>query len=266
MHLFPRMLTAAALAASVSTVPAMAETLDFRMNVRVMGFTAMITSLKADYRGGYAAKGAIEPQGMARRMGAYYQYFSTRGKKSGMLLKPSTFTMRVRPGNSPAWQQTVLRWPAGKVPELVKSPGFSRKVFANQRKYTRAGAEDPLTMLLNASNRSGGICAGRFRAFDGFKVYDISLQLIRKTRYSGSHYKGPALLCAVTSRQLAGEPQRNNGRQATYRAWLVPVKSKSIGWLLVPVKVTGRFEGFNFTATVSRFRLGGKGLKDLAAR
>lgn len=259
-----RIVAAVAVALTLAPAAAKAEKLSLVAKARVFGATVMTVKLNANYAGkAYTASAAIIPSDMLARMGGYFQNFSTRGVRQGGILKPRSFSMRIRPGNRNVTYKTALVWKS--LPRAVSVPSYMKSDAPVIRRFLTRATFDPLSMFINTGNL-GGVCKGRFRAYDGFKVYDLSLKLLGRTTYSGSQYRGPVVKCRATLHQYAGSPSSANGKSAHYTAWIVPVKTKTAGLLLVPVKVTGRLSGFNFTAHLHRFSYGGRSLRQLAGR
>lgn len=258
----PRIIAAMALALTLAPAAAQAEKLSLVAKARVFGATVMTVKLDANYAGkAYTASAAIIPSDMLARMGGYFQNFSIRGARRGVILKPLSFSMRIRPGNRNVTHKTALIWKS--LPRAVSAPPFMKPHDAAIRRVLTRATFDPLSMFINTGNL-GGVCKGRFRAYDGFKVYDLALKPLGRATYAGAQYRGPVVKCRATLHQYAGSPSSANGKSAHYTAWIVPVKTKTAGLLLVPVKVTGQLSGFNFTAYLHHFSYGGRSLRQLA--
>lgn len=143
-------------------------------------------------------------------------------------------------------QEVSLTYEPGNAPRLYAEPAYTRRGYEvppDQQKNTF----DPLSAVMfltsGVSVSADNPCAVTAPVFDGRRRYNIELAKIKNTTIGMDNglYKGPAVVCSVKYRQLAGfKPNiiKQNEKFPPVEAWVAVFPSAVTGHhYVVPLKV-----------------------------
>ena len=191
----------------------------------------------------YTTSGSGEASGVASFLASGKGSLSTRGIVKDGALWPTEFISDVTQDGERVVQRMLLEH--GIVTELTAEAPPSSPDRVPLTAEHRRGVVDPLTAwLIPAAGQDDGLeraaCERTLPIFDGQKRYDIELAFKRTDKAKiDKGYAGPALVCAMTLRPLAGHRPASPmlkflvGREI--ELWLAPIAGTR---LLAPIRVS----------------------------
>ena len=143
-------------------------------------------------------------------------------------------------------QEVSLTYEPGSAPRLYAEPAYKTRGYdvpADQQKNTFDPLSAVMFMTSGVAVSADNPCAVTAPVFDGRRRYNIELGKIKNTTISMDNglYKGPAVVCSVKYRQLAGfKPNiiKQNEKFPPVQAWVAVFPSAVSGHhYVVPLKV-----------------------------
>ena len=212
-HSRPAAWQMAALAVAIAGLGAQAARADSRLDAHYTISVAGIAIGKSDVNvvvGGaeYTSSANGRASGMLRVVVSGEGSVSTRGTVVDGRLVPASFSSNTtRDDEKAAVKMTLDRGDVKDLTAETSAPGEDRvPVTAEHRK----GIVDPLTALLVRVDGAGDVvaaeaCRRTLPIFDGRRRFDLALSFKRIEQVkAGKGYAGPAVVCAVAFKPLAG--------------------------------------------------------------
>lgn len=172
---------------------------------------------------------------------------------------PNVVNMAFAGGSVSNVSATELNLPGNRVPLTA----------AHKRNVVDPLGAFVLTMPSAKDTLTPKVCNRTLRVFDGRVRYDLRLVYGAKTEVRGGagSYAGPAIVCAVNYRPIAGfrqlsAEQQNFERNMEFSIWFVPVGSTNV---VIPYKVVVGTPMGLLTVTASRFQVSGSRTANVGA-
>ncbi len=168
-------------------------------------------------------------------------------------------------------QQVSLTYDDKGPPALKANPPYNTKKYPvsdEQKKNTLdpVSAVAFLTAGVSASGKSP--CGSVAPVFDGARRYDVEVDYLKtdNVRTGNGLYNGPALVCQLHYREIAGFKQKvlsENAKFPDIFAWVVslPSRENPARHYLVPLRVWATTIFGTLTATASHVKIDGEALK-----
>ncbi|MEJ1160356.1 DUF3108 domain-containing protein [Prosthecomicrobium sp. N25] len=270
-------LAGAALAVLGST-PALAQTrVVANYDANLSGFSVASGELSFDLSGGgdYQASLGARVVGFAAMMGNRSAQASAAGKAQPGNTLSRSYALAVNGG--PIANVVSMTFAGGSVASLTATE--LRTAGADQRIPVTAqhkrGVVDPLgafVVTVPSANDAltPKVCNRTLKVFDGRVRYDLRLVYGAKTEIRGGagSYSGPAVICSVGYRPIAGfrplsPEQARFERNLEFSIWFVPVGQTNV---LIPYKVVIGTQMGLLTVAASRFEVTGSRTAEAADR
>lgn len=245
------------------SLPARAETrLDAKYVLRVGGVELGRASIVLDARDtSYEISGSGRITGVMRAVSSGKGAVAARGIITSSRLVPRVYALNAEADGKK--EAARLAMAGGAVAEMDVEPPI--KPAPDRVPVTNSVLQDIMDPLSGAfvyvpppaQPVSASACAGQVPVFDGRQRYDIGLDYLRTEQVKVEGYKGPAVVCAVRYKPVAGHrPERYTVRYLMANkdmfVWLVPVEGTR---LMAPFRVsvatligTALFEATSFKA------------------
>lgn len=200
---------------------------DDRYEASLSGKTSGVSSVFSGYKMELSANGKVE-QGSFRT-----ELYENDRKKTGKKKKSTDIV----------WQ------PDGKV--TINRGGELENVPAPVAASLGNAATDPLTAVLKMANsQQDKPCSGKFRAYDGKDVFDLSL--------SPDKAEDNKIRCRLTWIPVAGDAADKGEKEESYGLTLSPVQLTSGRTLHIPSQITGKSNGLKVVVSVSSVTVDGR--------
>ncbi len=168
-------------------------------------------------------------------------------------------------------QQVSLTYGPKGPPVLAANPPYKTNKYPVSDEQKK-GTLDPVSAVafmttgVSAGNKTP--CGSIASVFDGARRYDVAVDYLRTANirtYNGL-YDGPAYVCQIHYRQIAGFKQKilsEGSRFPDIFAWVasLPSRSNPAQHYLVPVRIWATTGFGNLTVTVSQLKIDGTVLK-----
>ncbi len=155
----------------------------------------------------YAATASGRASGVLRILVSGEGFVSARGAVIDGALVPARFTSHTRDEDETA--EVVMTLDGGNVTELTAETSAANDARVPLAAEHRRGIVDPLSALMirAAGDRDpvdAEACRRTLRVFDGRRRYDLALAFKRIETVEAKGFAGPAVVCAVAFRAIAG--------------------------------------------------------------
>jgi hypothetical protein len=212
------------------------STYEARLSAQVSGLAALVASRQATgAASGHAEPGHISPESYSLSISGG----QTVNEVAEQFIDNKVVALAATELNIPGWDQRVPLLPSHKVGVVDPLGAFILPMRPNK---------DPLTP--DACNRT-------LKIFDGRVRYDLKLIYGAKSDITGDagSYSGPAIICAVAYRPIAGQrilspEQQKFERNIEFSIWFVPVGSTGI---LLPHRILIETQSGVLIVNASRF-------------
>jgi hypothetical protein len=248
------------------------STLDLTWNLYVggvpMGTAAMTARIEGDT---YRASSRLETQGIVNRFWQSKIETAAHGKIGVGRLRPLTYdSFQAR--DSGRRQEVTLSFDESGPIGIVANPPYNPERAPPVTEADLKHSLDPLSSVLflttSAEANDEKPCGVTAPVYDGRRRYDVAFSFVRKAnvRMDNGLYAGPALICEVEYRQVAGYRQRivERGMQMPkIYAWVATVPSTASPGrrYMIPVRFWADTEFGLITAVSSQVRIDGVDLR-----
>ena len=247
------------------------STLDLTWSLYVggvsMGTAAMTARLEGD---SYRANARLETLGVVNRFWQSKIETASHGRILPDRVQPAVYdSFATR--RSGRRQEVTLRFDADGPASLTANPSYDEDRYPVSPEHKRH-ALDPLSsvLFLTTSYRANEQkpCGVVAPVFDGRRRYDIAFSFLRRAnvKMDNGLYSGPALVCEVEYRQVAGYQQRiveRGMKMPKIFAWVaaVPSTSDPSRRYMIPVRLWAETDFGLITAVASQIRIDGAELR-----
>ena len=244
-----------------------ASTIEFTYRLYAGGISFGKAAMTARLTGDdYKASALIETQGIVNKFWQSKIETASNGKIGDTKVTPSeydSFTTRA-PGQR---QEVTLKFDPDGPSSLLVSPPYNENRFPvsdDQKKRSL----DPLSAMLFLTTsyhaNEEKPCQVVAPVFDGSRRYDIAFSFLKKTdvRMDNGLYSGPALVCQVLYKQIAGYKQSivdSRHPLPKIYAWVASFQSKSdpTRRYMVPVRLWAESEFGIIVAVMDELKIDG---------
>jgi Protein of unknown function (DUF3108) len=248
-----------------------AATLELAYELYAGGIPLGKAGMSARFQGtDYKAISTLETSGIVN---AFWQS-KIEAASSGLLgkgrVQPSLYDSFSQNRSAPRRHATLTFDPEGPK-TLMSDPPYADNRYPVSDEL-RKRTLDPLSAVIyltaSASTAADAKpCEAVAPIFDGRRRYDVSFSFVRKTnvRMDNGLYSGPAMVCQVHYKQIAGYQQsviEDNKKFPKLFAWVIPAKSSSDPdrTFMVPLRVWAETEFGIVVALASQVKLDGQNL------
>lgn len=241
--------------------------------VNVGGLTVLDINYSSEITAaGYRSHASIETRGMATFLSDYNMKMAAFGALAGVQSSPVQY--RSRRAKNDREKTVDLNWSQGVLSVADRQAAKNREIQAEIDKALTPDVSDPLTAILRIGTSQGeNPCTAAYRIFDGKEVFELRFRFKGEAVLDGNFpgaYQGMAYECRASYVPIAGRYatkfRKRKDSPPTYAVWLAPIGTDASGEArLVPIRATGRLDGFNFEAYVSRVKVDGRPLKTVSA-
>jgi Protein of unknown function (DUF3108) len=168
-------------------------------------------------------------------------------------------------------RQVSLSYSANSPPVLFAKPPYSTKKYPvsdEQKKDTLDPVSAVAFMTAGVSANSKVPCGSVAPVFDGARRYDVAVDYMKTDNIHTDNglYNGPAFVCQIHYRQIAGYKQKvlsDNAKFPDIFAWVasMPSRSNPSRRYLVPVRIWATTMFGTISATASHVKIDGVQLK-----
>lgn len=260
---------AATLIAGSATARAAEVTVDAAYGATIGGFPigAGTLSFSVARNGEYAASIGAQVTGLAALIANRQATATTAGRALyGGQISPKAYMLDIAGGPVPNHVEMALANNAvtNVSASEIRIPGWERRTPVTPAH--KRGIVDPLGAFVISAGKardplSAEVCNRTVKVFDGRARYDLHMIYGAKTEVKGEpgSYSGPALICAVAYRPIAGfrplsQAELEYERNIEFSIVFVPVASTNI---LIPHKVVIGTPSGKLVVTASRFKVSG---------
>jgi hypothetical protein len=166
------------------------------------------------------------------------------------------------------FQQVKLSFQTTGPPRLFANPSYNTKRYPVSIKEQETGI-DPMSaisfILTGMSATSRQPCGQIVRVFDGRRRYDVVFTFLHddRTRHSQLQRVGPAYVCALQYRQIAGfKPNLLRGKNLWPRIYArvvdITTPSAPLGRYIIPVKLWSDTDWGRVSAHLTSLRINGR--------
>ena len=223
-----------------------ASKLQLAMTLYAGGITLGKVNMDATLRGGeYHVVSNLQTSGVVNAFWQAEIQATSSGKLADKAFQPALYDS-FDIGHAGKRQEVSLTYTSGQPPRLYADPAYSTTGYEVTPEEQK-GTLDPLSAVVfivtGAGADAANPCGVTAPVFDGRRRYDIQMSKVRDVRINMDNglYAGPALLCRIRYRQLAGfKPNVLKARDKfpIINAWVVTYHSKTAGRdYVVPVRV-----------------------------
>jgi len=249
-----------------------ASTLEFTYHLYAGGIPFGKASMTARLQGeDYKASAPVETQGIINKFWQSKIETASNGTIGDTRLTPSeydSFTTR-RSGQR---QEVTLKFDADGPSGMLANPAYDNR-FPIPDDVKKASL-DPLSAVLylttSYQKNAEKPCQVTAPIFDGRRRYDIVFNFVKKTdvKMDNGLYSGPALVCQVQYKQVAGYEQRivQNGHQMPkIYAWVASFQSQTdpSRHYMVPVRLWAESDFGIIVAVMDELKVDGTDVKKL---
>jgi hypothetical protein len=250
------------------------STLDLTWSLYVggvpMGTAAMTARIEGDT---YRASSRLETEGIVNRFWQSKIETASHGRIGVGKVQPSTYDS-FQSRQSGRRQEVTLTFDETGLPGIKADPPYNENRAAPMTDEDKRHSLDPLSSVLflttSVEANDAKPCEVTAPVFDGRRRYDVVFSYERKQniRMNNGIYEGPALVCEVEYKQVAGYRQRivERGMQMPkIYSWVATIPSRSSPGrrYMIPMRFWAETEFGLITAVASQVRIDGA---DLAER
>ena len=245
--------------------------LEMAYEVEVKGITVLDVKYSTVMSGaGFHSQASVKTRGIAAFFSDYVMKVETSGSMVDGQARPTQFTS-VREKKDKT-KKIELSWDNNGVVANDRKVGKDPDTQADVDGALTPDVTDMLTAILQlGTSQTGGPCQSTYRVFDGKEVFDLRFAFAGVGTFradSEGSYHGPVYGCQMTYVPVAGRYAtkfRDSKEQPpVYRVWLAPVgKDKSGGVLLLPVRASGKLDGYRFVAHAKYIKVDGQPFNQL---
>jgi hypothetical protein len=244
------------------------STLDLTWNLSVggvpMGTAAMNARIDGDT---YKASSRLETQGIVNRFWQSKIETASHGKIGDGRVQPLSYDS-FQSRQSGRRQEVTLTFDENGPIGIVADPPYNLDRAPPMSDEDKKHSLDPLSSVLflttSTTANDQKPCEVTAPVYDGRRRYDVAFSFVRKqnVRMDNGIYAGPALICEVEYRQVAGYRQRivERGMQMPkIYAWVAAIESKASPGrrYMIPVRFWAETEFGLITAVASLVRIDG---------
>lgn len=219
--------------------------------------------------GSYKASALLETRGIVNRFWQSKIETASHGRISEGRLEPAnydSFSLR-RNGRR---QEVTVKFDANGPIEMIANPEYDdlEPISDDARHRSLDPLSSVLFLLTSSAAGEQKPCAVTAPVFDGRRRYDIAFTYSRRANVSMDNglYKGPALVCEVEYRQVAGDLQRiveRGGKMPKVMGWIASVPSTldPSRKYMIPLRLWAETEFGLITVVASQVKIDGVLLK-----
>ena len=212
----------------------------------------------------YSSQLYLKPQKMINLLADLTIQFGVRGQINSQKVTPVSFNAY----NKLGWNKKTIKvtWNADARPSVERSFKVTGEKLASLQKTVKPGILDPISGFLQMSlSDSQNPCSRTYLAYNGEKVHRMGFTYLGQApagKNAGASLSGPTIKCRITRTPVAGYSARDLARYSkkpqVFYAWFAQYHSKAANkTVLIPVALSGRAKGQNFTAIVKRSTING---------
>lgn len=247
-----------------------ASTLDITFKLYAGGVSfgqaAMTARIENDT---YKASSRLETQGIVNRFWQSKIETASYGRIDNGRVEPAnydSFSTR-RSGNR---QEVTVKFDANGPVEMIANPAYDdlEPLSDDARRRSLDPLSSVLFLVTSTAADEAKPCAVTAPVFDGRRRYDIVFSYSRRANVTMDNgiYKGPALVCEVEYKQVAGHLQRiveRGGKMPKISAWVASVPSTidPSRRYMIPLRLWSETEFGLITVVASDVRIDGTLLK-----
>jgi hypothetical protein len=216
----------------------------------------------------YKAISTLETKGIVNALWQSKIETSTSGKFTLGRLQPNLYDSFSQNRSTPRRQVTLTFGPDG--PKMASSPPYPDNKYPVSNELQK-DTLDPLSaglfLVTNLASAGQKDCAGVAPIFDGRRRYDVAISYLKTSniRMDNGLYAGPAQVCQIHYRQIAGYSQEvieKNKKFPDIFAWVVAVNGTvdHTRQYMVPVRVWAQTDYGIIAAVASQLKLDGSPL------
>ncbi|HMI96447.1 MAG TPA: DUF3108 domain-containing protein [Micropepsaceae bacterium] len=247
-----------------------ASTLDLGYDLFVGGISLGKVGMSARFQGGdYKAISTLETKGIVNAFWQAKIEASSNGLVSAGRVQPSLYDSFSQNRSAPRRHATMTFGPEGPK-SLSSDPPYADSrypVSDDQRKKTLDPLSAAVFLTSSANLTQEKPCDTSAPVFDGRRRYDVAFSYVRKidVHMDNGLYSGPALVCEIHYKQIAGYQQSvidQNKKFPKMYAWVVAAKSSADPkrTYLLPVRVWAETDYGIVVALASQVKLDGQAL------
>ncbi len=239
--------------------------LTMAMKIYAGGITIGKVDMDAKFIGDrYHVVSNLETSGVVNAFWQSQIQATSSGRLDAHSLQPSLYDSFYT-GHKANHQEVSLTFEDGSPTRLYADPPYSTRGFDVKPEEMRS-TFDPLSAVLYISSGIGAVannpCSVRAPVYDGRRRYNITLTKVRQENVSLDNglYKGPAYVCAIEYKQIAGFKPRVLGdvNFPAITAWVATFPSSVTGrTYAVPLKVWADSQYGRIAVVVTSFKIDG---------
>jgi hypothetical protein len=216
--------------------------------------------------GDYKAISTLETKGIVNAFWQSKIETSSSGKLTPGKLQPVVYDSFSQNKSTPR-REVVLTFGPDGPKSIVSNPPYpddKYPVSGELRKNTLDPLSASLFLVTNLASTGAKDCSGVAPIFDGRRRYDVGISFVKNSaiRMDNGLYAGPAQVCQVRYRQIAGYSQEvieKNKKFPDIFAWVVAFKGTADPGraYMVPVRIWAQTDYGIIAAVVSQLKLDG---------
>lgn len=220
--------------------------------------------------GEYKAISTLETKGIVNALWQSKIETSSTGKLTLGRMQPSLYDSFSQNRSTPRREVTLAFGPEGP-PSVVSNPPYPDEkypVSSALKKNTLDPLSASLFLVTNLASTGARDCAGVAPIFDGRRRYDVAISFVKNNNINMDNglYAGPAQVCQIRYRQIAGYSQEIIEKSKKFPdifAWVVELPSKVEAGrkYMVPVRIWAETDYGVLAAVASQLKLDGGLLK-----
>ena len=276
-------ISAGLLASSIAAVPAFGQggerpetqasgsSLEVAFDLYAGGIPFGRAAMSARVEGSeYKAVSTLETKGIVNALWQSKIETSSTGKLTLGRMQPSLYDSFSQNRSTPRREVTLSFGPEGPQ-SVVSNPPYPDDKYPVSSVLKR-NTLDPLSagvfLVTNLASAGAKDCAGVAPIFDGRRRYDVAISFVKNNNISMDNglYAGPAEVCQIRYRQIAGYSQEIIEKSKKFPdifAWVVELSSKAEAGrkYMVPVRIWAETDYGVIAAVASQLKLDGALLK-----
>ena len=245
--------------------------LETSYEVDVKGITILDVNYSTAMSGaGFHSQASVKTRGIAVFFSDYVMKVETSGSMVDGQARPTQFTS-VRKKKDKT-RKIELNWDDDGLAADDRKVGKDPDTQADIDGALTPNVTDMLTAVLQlGTSQNGRPCQSTHRVFDGKEVFELRFAFKGEGTFDADAegvYHGPVYECQMTYVPVAGRYAtkfRNSKEEPpVYSVWLAPVgKDMSGAALLLPVRASGKLDGYKFVAHANRVKVDGQPFNQL---
>jgi hypothetical protein len=245
--------------------------LETAYEVDVKGITVLDVKYSTAMSGaGFHSQASVKTRGIAAFFSDYVMKVETSGSMVDGKARPKQFTS-VREKKDKT-KKIELSWDNDGLAADDRKVGKDPDVQTDIDGALTSNVTDMLTAILQLGiSQNGGPCQSTHRVFDGKEVFELRFAFKGEGTFdsdSEETYHGPVYECQMTYVPVAGRYatkfRASKEEPPVYSVWLAPIgKEKSGAALLLPVRASGKLDGYKFVANAKHVKVDGQPFNQL---